>query len=154
MVSLYQCLILFVKPRLQIHDFLYSLRILMVRKIGMDLDESWRKVEIFSVTTIPVRNVHDISTLCVEPRLHIHDFLYDSARFARFLMVRKIGTDPKSGNIQCHYDSSKNVHGISTVSVRYRYESMATHDGNATVNKDQPRWHDECSRCLYGSIRY
>ena len=30
----------------------------------------------------------------------------------------------KSGNIQCHYDSSKNVHNISTVSVRYRYESM------------------------------
>ena len=30
----------------------------------------------------------------------------------------------KSGNIQCHYDSSKNVHDISTVSVRYRYESM------------------------------
>ena len=35
----------------------------------------------------------------------------------------------KSGNIQCHYD-------ISTVSVRYRYESMTVHDGNATVNED------------------
>ena len=42
----------------------------------------------------------------------------------------------KSGNIQCHYDSSKNVYGISTVSVRYRYESMTVHDGNATVNED------------------
>ena len=41
----------------------------------------------------------------------------------------------KSGNIQCHYDSS-NVHDISTVSVRYRYESMTIHDGNATVNED------------------
>ena len=42
----------------------------------------------------------------------------------------------KSGNIQCHYDSSKNVHDISTVSVRYCYESMTIHDGNATVNED------------------
>ena len=42
----------------------------------------------------------------------------------------------KSGNIQCHYDSSKNVHDISTVCVRYRYESMTIHDGNATVNED------------------
>ena len=32
----------------------------------------------------------------------------------------------KSRKIQCHYDSSlsKNVHDISTVFVRYRYESM------------------------------
>ena len=45
-----------VKPRLHIHDFLYdSPRFLMVREIGMDRDESWRKVKIFSVTTIPVR---------------------------------------------------------------------------------------------------
>ena len=44
----------------------------------------------------------------------------------------------KSGNIQCHYDSSQNVHDISTVSVRYmyRYESLTIHDGNATVNED------------------
>ena len=42
----------------------------------------------------------------------------------------------KSGNIQCHYDSSKNVHDISTVSIMYRYESMTIHDGNATVNED------------------
>ena len=42
----------------------------------------------------------------------------------------------KSGNIQRHYDSSKNVHDISTQSVRYRYESMTIHDGNATVNED------------------
>ena len=42
----------------------------------------------------------------------------------------------KSGNIQCHYDSSKNVHDISMVSVRYRYESMTIHDGNATVSED------------------
>ena len=42
----------------------------------------------------------------------------------------------KSGNIQRHYDSSKNVHDISTVSVRYRYESMTIHDSNATVNED------------------
>ena len=41
----------------------------------------------------------------------------------------------KSGNIQCHYDSSKNVHDMSTVSVRYRYESM-TIRSNATVNED------------------
>ena len=34
------------------HD---SPRFLMVRKIGVDRDESWRKVEIFNVTTIPVR---------------------------------------------------------------------------------------------------
>ena len=60
----------------------------------------------------------------------------------------------KSGNIQCHYDSSKNVYDISMVSVRYRYESMTVHDGNATVNEDSPWWHKECSRCLYGSIRY
>ena len=39
----------------------------------------------------------------------------------------------KSGNIQYHYDSSKNVHDISTVSVRYRYESMTIHDGNARL---------------------
>ena len=30
----------------------------------------------------------------------------------------------KSGNIQCHYDSSNNALDISMVSVRYRYESM------------------------------
>ena len=42
----------------------------------------------------------------------------------------------KSGNIQCHYDSSKNVHNISTVSARYHYESMTIHDGNALVNED------------------
>ena len=42
----------------------------------------------------------------------------------------------KTGNIQCDYDSSKNVHDISTVSVRYRYESMTIHDGNATVKED------------------
>ena len=44
----------------------------------------------------------------------------------------------KSGNIQCHYDSSKNVHNISicTVSVRYCYESMTIHDGNVMVNED------------------
>ena len=42
----------------------------------------------------------------------------------------------KSGNIQCHYDSSKRVHDISTVSVRYRYASMTINDGNATVNED------------------
>ena len=35
--------------------------------------------------------------------------------------------------IQCHYDSSKNVHDISMVSIRYQYESMAIH---ATVNED------------------
>ena len=60
----------------------------------------------------------------------------------------------KSGNIQCPYDSSKNVHDIRMVSVRYGYESMMIHDGNATVNEDIPRWHNECSRCLYSSIRY
>ena len=38
----------------------------------------------------------------------------------------------KSGNIQCHYDSSKNVHDISTVSVRYRYESMTINHGGTT----------------------
>ena len=59
----------------------------------------------------------------------------------RFLMVRKIGMDRgeswrKSGNIQYHYDSSENVHGITTVSVRSLYESMTIHDGNATVNED------------------
>ena len=59
----------------------------------------------------------------------------------------------ESGNIQCHYDSSKNVHDISTVSVRYRYESMTFHDSYAMVNEDSPRLHNECSRCLYGSIR-
>ena len=42
----------------------------------------------------------------------------------------------KSGNIQCHYDFSKNVHNISMVSVRYCYESMTIHDGNAMVNED------------------
>ena len=56
----------------------------MVRKIGVDRDESWRKVEIFNVSTIPVR----MSTI------------------------------------------------FSTVSVRYRYESVPVHDGNATVNDD------------------
>ena len=33
----------------------------------------------------------------------------------------------KGRKIQCHYDSSKNVHDISTVFVRYRYESMTIH---------------------------
>ena len=42
----------------------------------------------------------------------------------------------KSGNIQCHYDSSKNVYDIRTASVRYRYESMTIHDGNPTVSED------------------
>ena len=42
----------------------------------------------------------------------------------------------KSGNIQCHYDFNKNIHDISMVSVRYRYESMTIHGGNATVNED------------------
>ena len=42
----------------------------------------------------------------------------------------------KNGNIQYQYDSSKNVLYISTASVRYRYESMTIHDGNATVNED------------------
>ena len=42
----------------------------------------------------------------------------------------------KSGNIQCHYDSSKNVYDISTVFVRYRYESMTIQDGKATINED------------------
>ena len=42
----------------------------------------------------------------------------------------------ESGNIQCHNDSSNNVHDISTVSVGYRFESMTIHDGNATVNED------------------
>ena len=38
----------------------------MVRKIGMDRDESWRKVEIFSVTTIDSsKNVQDISMVLV-----------------------------------------------------------------------------------------
>ena len=40
----------------------------------------------------------------------------------------------KCGNIQFHYDSSKNVNDISTVSVRYRYESMTIHGGNDTIN--------------------
>ena len=49
-------LFIWFKPRLHIHDFLYdSPRFLMVRKISMDRDESWREVEVFSVTTIPVR---------------------------------------------------------------------------------------------------
>ena len=44
------------KTCLHIHNFLYdSHRFLMVRKIRMGWDESWRKVEIFSVTMIPVR---------------------------------------------------------------------------------------------------
>ena len=42
----------------------------------------------------------------------------------------------KCGNIQWHYDSSKADHDISAVSVRYRYESMTIHDGNATVDED------------------
>ena len=42
----------------------------------------------------------------------------------------------KSRNIQCHYDSSKNVHDISMMSVKYHYESMTIDDGNATVNED------------------
>ena len=71
----------------------------------------------------------------IKPRLHIHDFLYDSPRFTPISHGQKksgwIGMN--RGNIQCHYDSSKNVHDISTVSVRYRYESMTIHDGNATV---------------------
>ena len=39
----------------------------------------------------------------------------------------------KSRKIQCHYDSSKNVHDISTVSVRYRYESMKVAQRMLTV---------------------
>ena len=42
----------------------------------------------------------------------------------------------KSGNFQCHYDSSKNVYDIGTMSVMYRYEAMTIHDCNATVNED------------------
>ena len=77
----------------------------------------------------------------VKPRLHIHDFLYDSPRFTPISHGQKNRGESrwivtKSGNIQCHYDSSKNAHGISTVSVRYRYESMTIRDGNATANED------------------
>ena len=36
------------------------------------------------------------------------------------------------GNIQRHYDSSKDDHDISTVC----YESMTIHDCNVTVNED------------------
>ena len=76
-----------------------------------------------------------------KPRLHIHGFLYDSPRFTPISHGQKNRGGPgrivaKSGNIQCHYDSSKNVYDISTVSVRYRYESMTVHDGNAAVNED------------------
>ena len=42
----------------------------------------------------------------------------------------------KSGNIQCHYDSIKNVHDISMVFARYRYESMTINDGKTMVNED------------------
>ena len=58
----------------------------------------------------------------------------------------------KSGNIQYLYDSSKNVHDLSTVSVRYCYESMSIHDGNATVNEDYYN-HDGTTNA-HGSIRY
>ena len=44
----FQLLHTLVYARVYIHDFLYdSPRFLMVRKIEMDRDESWRKVEIF-----------------------------------------------------------------------------------------------------------
>ena len=77
----------------------------------------------------------------IKPRLHIHDFFYDSPLFTPISHGQKNRDGSgrivaKSGNIQCHHDSSKNVHDISTVSVRYRYESMTIHDGNSTVIVD------------------
>ena len=68
----------------------------------------------------------------LKPRLHIHGFLYDSPRFTPI----SHGQKNRDGNIQCHYDSNKNVYDISTVSVRYRYVSMTIYDGNATANED------------------
>ena len=45
-----------IKPRLHIHDFLYdSPRFTPISHGQKNRDESWRKVEIFSVTAIPVR---------------------------------------------------------------------------------------------------
>ena len=77
----------------------------------------------------------------LKPRLHINDFLNDSPRFIPISHGQKNRDGSglivaKSGNIQRLYDSSKNVHDISTVSLRYRYESMTIHDGNATVIED------------------
>ena len=51
----------------------------------------------------------------------------------------------KSGNIQCHYDSSKNVHDISTVSVRYRYESMTIHDSMRINHSGTRNAHGACT---------
>ena len=39
----------------------------------------------------------------------------------------------KSGNIQCHYDSSKNVHDISTVSLRIN-DDWIDHGGTANAH--------------------
>ena len=79
-------------------------------------------------------------SLLTAPLTHSR-FHYDSPRFTQISHGQKNRAGSgwivaKSGNIQCHYDSSKNVHDISKVSVRYRYESMAIHDGNATVNEE------------------
>ena len=77
----------------------------------------------------------------LKTRLHIHDFLYDLPRFTPISHVQKNRDGSrwivaKSENIQWHYNSGKNVYDSSTVSVRYRYESMTIHDGNPTVNED------------------
>ena len=81
-----------------------------------------------------------MSLFHLKTRLHIHDFLYDSARFTPISHGQKNRDESwrKVEIFKCHYDSSKNVHGISTPGVckPYRYESMTIHDGNATVNED------------------
>ena len=66
----------------------------------------------------------------VKTRLHIHDFLYDSPRFTPISHGQK-NRDEWWRKVEIF---SKNVYDISTVSVRFRYESMTIHDGNATVN--------------------
>ena len=56
------------KPRLHIHGFLYdSPRFIPISNGQRNRGESWRKVEIFSVTTIPVR----MSTILVRCLLGI-----------------------------------------------------------------------------------
>ena len=71
----------------------------------------------------------------VKTRLHIHDFLYDSPRF-----TPDFSWSEKSGWIGMNRaEKWKYAVRMSTMLVRcirYRYESMTIHDGNATVNED------------------
>ena len=78
----------------------------MIRKIGMDRDESWRKVEIFSVTTIPVR----ISNILVRPSF------FNLLVYEKFFKKIELGGRNKNKNKTSKIAESKNKKKIKRLS--------------------------------------